>query len=34
MEESILKIDGGEYIKNCGKFNFITNIPYYKKLFK
>ena len=29
----IIKIDGGEYIKNSGEFNFITNIPFYKKLF-
>lgn len=28
----IVRIDGGEYIKNCGEFNFITNIPYYKKI--
>ena len=29
----IIKIDGGEYIKNSGEFNFITNIPFYNKLF-
>ena len=29
----IIRIDGGEYIKNSGEFNFITNIPFYKKLF-
>ena len=29
----IIKIDGGEFIKNSGQFNFITNIPFYKKLF-
>lgn len=28
----IIKIDGGEYIKNSGEFNFITNIPFYNKL--
>ena len=27
----IIRIDGGEYIKNSGEFNFITNIPLYKK---
>ena len=30
----IVRIDGGEYIKNSGEFNFITNIPFYNKLFK
>ena len=29
----IVRIDGGEYIKNCGEFNFLTNIPFYNKLF-
>lgn len=29
----IVKIDGGEYIKNSGEFNFLTNIPFYNKLF-
>ncbi len=29
----IVRIDGGEYIKNSGEFNFITNIPFYNKLF-
>ena len=29
----IIKIDGGEVIKNSGEFNFITNIPFYRKLF-
>tara|TARA_B100001287_G_C22632792_1_gene506046 strand:+ start:465 stop:1280 length:816 start_codon:yes stop_codon:yes gene_type:complete len=28
----IVKIDGGEVVKNGGEFNFITNIPFYKKL--
>lgn len=28
----IIKIDGGEYIKNCGEFNFLTNVPFYEKL--
>ena len=28
----IVRIDGGELNKNSGEFNFITNIPYYKKL--
>ena len=28
----IIKIDGGEYIKNSGEFNFLTNIPFYNKL--
>ena len=30
----IIRIDGGEYIKNQGEFSFLTNIPFYKKLFK
>lgn len=29
----IVRIDGGEYIKNSGEFNFLTNIPFYNKLF-
>ena len=28
----IIKIDGGESVKNSGEFNFITNIPFYNKL--
>lgn len=28
----IITIDGGESIKNSGQFNFITNIPFYRKL--
>lgn len=28
----IVRIDGGEWIKNQGEFSFLTNIPYYKKL--
>ena len=28
----IITIDGGESIKNSGQFNFITNIPFYKRL--
>ena len=27
----IVRIDGGELIKNSGEFNFITNIPFYNK---
>jgi 2,4-dienoyl-CoA reductase len=30
---SIIRIDGGEYIKNQGEFSFLTNIPFYDKLF-
>jgi len=30
----IVRIDGGELIKNSGEFNFITNIPFYDNLFK
>ena len=30
----IIRIDGGEYIKNQGEFSFLTNIPFYEKLFK
>ena len=28
----IITIDGGESIKNSGQFNFITNIPFYRRL--
>lgn len=31
---SIIKIDGGEWIKNQGEFSFLTNIPFYERLFK
>ena len=30
----IIRIDGGEYIKNSGEFNMFTNIPKYERLFK
>tara|TARA_X000000368_G_scaffold412347_2_gene398597 strand:+ start:1584 stop:2399 length:816 start_codon:yes stop_codon:yes gene_type:complete len=30
---SIIRIDGGEYIKNQGEFSFLTNIPFYDKIF-
>tara|TARA_B100001057_G_scaffold337852_1_gene338624 strand:+ start:10135 stop:10950 length:816 start_codon:yes stop_codon:yes gene_type:complete len=30
----IVRIDGGEYIKNQGEFSFLTNIPFYNKLFR
>lgn len=30
----IVRIDGGEYIKNQGEFSFLTNIPFYNRLFK
>lgn len=30
----IVRIDGGEVVKNSGEFNFLTNIPYYEKLIK
>ena len=30
---SIVRIDGGELIKNQGEFSFISNIPFYKNLF-
>ena len=30
----IVRIDGGEYIKNSGEFNMFTNIPHYERLFK
>ena len=29
----IVRIDGGELNKNQGEFNFLTNIPYYQRLF-
>jgi len=31
---TIVRIDGGEWIKNQGEFSFLTNIPFYQKLFK
>ena len=31
---TIIKIDGGEWIKNQGEFSFLTNIPFYEKLLK
>lgn len=34
MNGEIVRIDGGEYIKNSGEFNMLTNIPYYERLFK
>ena len=27
----IVKIDGGEWIKNQGEFSFLTNLPFYDK---
>ena len=30
---TIVRIDGGEYIKNSGEFSFLTNIPFYHRLF-
>ena len=30
---TIVRIDGGEYIKNQGEFSFLTNLPFYEKLF-
>ena len=30
----IIKIDGGEFIKNQGEFSFISNIPYYNHILK
>ena len=30
----IVKIDGGEWIKNQGEFSFLTNMPFYTTLFK
>lgn len=30
----IVRIDGGEVVKNSGEFNFLTNIPFYQKLIK
>ena len=29
----VVRIDGGELIKNSGEFNFLTNLPHYEKLF-
>lgn len=29
----IVRMDGGEYIKNQGEFSFLTNIPYYHSFF-
>ena len=29
---TIIRIDGGEYNKNSGQFNFITNIPFWEKI--
>mgnify|MGYP001219042913 CR=1 FL=1 len=34
MNGEIVRIDGGEYIKNSGEFNMLTNIPYFERLFK
>ena len=31
---TIVTIDGGEYIKNQGEFSFLTNLPFYEKLFR
>ena len=31
---TIIKIDGGEWIKNQGEFSFLTNIPFYERLLK
>ena len=28
----IVRIDGGEWIKNQGEFSFLTNIPYYQNI--
>ena len=28
----IVKIDGGEWVKNQGEFSFLTNLPFYDKL--
>ena len=28
----IIRIDGGEWVKNQGEFSFLTNIPYYEKI--
>lgn len=28
----IVRIDGGEWIKNQGEFSFLTNIPYYQRI--
>ena len=27
----IVRIDGGEVVKNSGEFNFLTNIPFYRR---
>lgn len=29
----IVRMDGGEWIKNQGEFSFITNLPYYQRFF-
>ena len=31
---TIVRIDGGEWLKNQGEFSFLTNLPFYEKLFK
>ena len=28
----IIRIDGGEWIKNQGEFSFLTNIPFYQRI--
>ena len=30
----IVRIDGGEVVKNSGEFNFLTNIPFYERLLR
>ena len=30
---TVIRIDGGEYNQNSGQFNFITNIPFWEKIF-
>ena len=30
---TIIKIDGGEWVKNQGEFSFLNNIPFFEKLF-
>ena len=30
----IITIDGGQFVKTSGQFNFITNIPFYDKIIK
>ena len=30
----IVRIDGGEWIKNQGEFSFLTNVPFYERLFR